>query len=467
MLSQFTRCFAVVAAFVCMGNAFGQAIEHPENPTYRFSAADEQLLGEIQFGAFQYFWKEVGDPVPIVRDRKLGPVCSIAAVGFQLTSLPIGVERGWITRAQGEERARQILQGLIRRDDNKHLGIYLHFPDLNTGGMSHEGYELLSSTVDHALLLAGVIVAGEYFDGEVGKLASKMVHDSNWKAYAVAKNGLLSMGWKPTNPDKDMNGAGEFLDAHWSYAADEDRLIYFLAIGTPNKAHQVEPRKYYELLRPVKRFGDGEPFVVSWPGALFTYFFSHCWIDFRSAGPDNPGKVGLDQPAIDWVENSRRAVLSQRRRCLDAADKFKTFGDERWGLSACDGKTGYIVPGIRPNGADQDRWEEGTVAPYAALSAIMFAPKESLAAARAFRALKDDDGKPLVWRDPAQGGYGFADAFNLDQGFVSEDYIGIDQGPMLVAIENARTGLIWRLFAESETSKLARERLGLKPAQSE
>src|SRR5205814_9989365 len=92
------------------------------------------------------------------------------------------------------------------------------------------------------------------------------------------------------------------------------------------------------------------------------------------------------------------------------------------------------------------KWFEGTVAPYAAGTAIMFTPRESLAALRAFRALKDEHGKPLVWRDPADGGYGFADSFNLDQKFVSDDYIGIDQGPLLLGIENARTGLVWKLF---------------------
>jgi hypothetical protein len=115
----------------------------------------------------------------------------------------------------------------------------------------------------------------------------------------------------------------------------------------------------------------------------------------------------------------------------------------------------YLVQALRPNVTDRDEWHGGTIAPYAAGSAIMFAPEESLAALRAYRELKADDGRPLVWRDPDQAGYGFADSFNLDYKHVSDDNIAIDVGPMLIAIENARTALPWRLFMQSETAKRA------------
>ena len=122
------------------------------------------------------------------------------------------------------------------------------------------------------------------------------------------------------------------------------------------------------------------------------------------------------------------------------------------------------MPRILPNLANEDIWYEGTVAPYAAASSIMFLPRRSMAALRAFYALRDEAGRRLIWRDPAEGGYGFVDAFNLDQGYVSDDYIGIDQGPMLLAIENARSGLIWRLFMRHPTVRRALERLRLVPA---
>ena len=155
-------------------------------------------------------------------------------------------------------------------------------------------------------------------------------------------------------------------------------------------------------------------------------------------------------------------MLTHRQRCIEQAARFKTLASDRWGLSACSARDGYIVPEIRPNIRDEDTWFDGTVAPYAAISAIMFTPEESLAAIRAFRALKGADGKPLVWRDPKSGGYGFVDSFNIDQGFVCDDYVGIDQGPMLLAIENARTGLIWKLFMRHEAVQRALKRLRLE-----
>ncbi len=151
--------------------------------------------------------------------------------------------------------------------------------------------------------------------------------------------------------------------------------------------------------------------------------------------------------------------MTHRQRCLEHANKFKTFGGNRWGQSACAARDGYVVPHVQPNMANVDCWAKGTVAPYAAGAAIMFTPKESMAALREFRNLKNSKGKPLVWWDPADGGYGLVDCFNLDQDFASDDYVGIDHGPLLLGIENARTGLIWKLFMQSETAKRGIKRM--------
>ncbi len=460
-------------AILCAAVLAGSSISCAQEPRARqsmsapaespFSDADNALLDEVQHGCFLYFWKEVGEPAKLVRDRKKARAASSAAVGFQLSSLPIGVERGWITREQGERRALTVLRAMVSSDDNKRFGIYVHFPDRNTGGASRRGYELLASTVDHALFAAGAIVAGEYFGGEAKSLADRIVAEADWNAYAVGPRGFLSMGWKPTDR-KNMRGEGEFLSAHWSWASAEERLIYFLGTGSPTSDHALDPQLYYRLRRPVKRHADGgPPYVVSWNGALFTYFFAQCWIDYRLVESSDPGVVEAGGPDIDWRENSRRAVLTHRRRCIEQAGRYKTFAPDRWGLSPCASRGGYLVPQVQPNGRNADRWGEGTVAPYAAGAAMMFTPRESLDVLRALRNLKDDSGKFVVWRDPAAGGYGFADSFNLDQGFVSDDYVGIDQGPMLLGIENARTGLIWKLFMRSATAERSIARLKLDP----
>lgn len=461
------KALALIAAVLTSGSAaLGEdaILRSPETTAaigYRLTKADTALLDEVEHACFLYFWKEVGSPAKLVKDRKKAPVSSIAAVGFQLSSLPIGVERGWITRQEGLERARTVLRALIERDDNKKFGVYLHYPDLNTGGLSTEGFEILASTIDHALFVAGAITAATYFGGEVDGLVDRLIAETNWKAYAVEPTGFLSMGWKPDDATS-VAGPGKLLDWQWWNASDEERLICFLAVGSPKSDYAVEPQLYYRLQRPVKRHENMLPYVVSWPGALFTYFFSHCWIDYRLLRADDPSRFGVDGPRVDWFENSRRAVLTHRRRCVEQAKRFKTLAASRWGLSACSARDGYIVPEVRPNICDHDAWFEGTVAPYAAVSAIMFTPQESLAAIRAFRSLKAKDGKPLVWRDPEAAGYGFVDSFNLDQGFVCDDYVGIDQGSMLLAIENARTGLIWKLFMRHEAVRRSLERLGLE-----
>jgi hypothetical protein len=291
-----------------------------------------------------------------------------------------------------------------------------------------------------------------------------MVAEANWKAFVQRPEGTISMGWKADDPE-NMQGSGTFSKAHWSISSAEEHLIYWLAVGSPVADHAVPPEMYYKLRREVGQHENMPPFVMSWGGVLFHYFFDHCWIDYRGLGADDPRAFGVDAPRVDWFENSRRATLTHRQRCTDARDRFRTLDEHIWGLSACTSRDGSIVPHVQPNIRAEDHWHEGTVAPYAAASSIMVAPAESMAAIRAMRALRGKDGKPFAWRDPAEGGYGFVDSFNLDQDFASDDYVGIDQGPMLLAIENARSGLIWRLFMQHETSQLARERLKLATRQ--
>ena len=304
---------------------------------YELSPQDEALLDTIQRGCFQYFWKEVGSPAMLAKDKTSDTICSIAAVGFQLSSLPIGVERGWITRAQGEARASTVLRALVDRNDNKKFGIYLHFIDERTGGLpdfarTKYRYELQASTVDHALLQAGAMTAASYFGGEVARLADQIVDAANWQAMFDAKAGYLTMGWRAST-DRGVDGPGEIHANHWQWCSDEERLIYFLAVASPNEKHALDPVSYYRLKRVVKQHLKMPPYVVSWNGSLFTYFFANCWIDYRHLKSDDPSLYGEQGPGVDWFENSRRAVLTHRQRCLEASDRFPTLGRDRWGLA--------------------------------------------------------------------------------------------------------------------------------------
>lgn len=439
---------------------------------HQFNEDDKQLLTEIQRGCFEFLWKEVGDPVPVVKDRYTNDIASsLAGVGFQLSAIPIGVERGWITREQGEERARKILAGIVPRDDNKKHGIYLHYVDLNTGGMHNDPHlQVQASTVDHALLQAGAMTVSVYFGGEVQELADQLVSDANWQIYQPEKDGPISFGWRPEEKSKhDLTGDGDFRPWTWYKASAEEHLVTFLAVGAPKPEHAVDPKVYYQLERVIKQHKDLPPFAVSWGSQAFTYFFAHCWIDYGKYQADDPQAFGVDYPRIDWFENSHRALLTHRQRCLEAADQYKTFGSNRWGMSpAADlndkGDMSYIVQSIKPSMEGTDNFCGGTVTPYAAGSAIMFMPQEAVAALREFRDLKNKDGETIVWRPIEEGGYGLLDSFNLDreeqQG--TPDYLSIDDGPMILAIENARTGLIWELFMHHPAAQRAVERLKWK-----
>lgn len=476
------RLLAVGFGLACMlGQPFAQEpLSPPPNIvrsddttaalSFGFSEVQQQLLEEIQHGCFQFLWKEVGSPTPLVKDRLTDDrVSSLAGVGFQLSALPIGVERGWITRQQGQQRAEAILNAIVPRTDNKKFGIYLHYVDPNTGGMhSAEGMQVQASTVDHALLQAGAMTAASYFEGRVAELAARLVEEANWRLYQTEPDGYISFGWRPQDMQRNLNVDGAFRPWTWYNASDEERLVYFLAVGAPKAEHAVAPEMYYKLKRTVKQHDNLPPFVVSWASPAFTYFFSHCWIDYRAFGADDPQLFGVDQPRVDWVENSRRALVTHRQRCLESRDQFKTFSEHRWGMSPAadlnaEGKMSYVVQSIKPSLEGSDNFCGGTVTPYAAGSAIMFMPREAVAALAEFRNLKDSAGEYVVWHDPSQGGYGLLDSFNLDrteqQG--TPDYISIDEGPMLLAIENARTGLIWKLFMQHPAAKATVERLQL------
>ncbi|MDZ4657993.1 MAG: glucoamylase family protein [Bythopirellula sp.] len=442
-------------------------ITRSETPAYEFSAGDEKLLDQIQRGCFNYLWKEVGVPAKLAKDRRFTAVASMAGVGFQLASLPIGVERGWITREQGEERALTILRSLRDAPENRRHGVFLHFVNADTGNI-YRAWDNEISTVDHALFLAGAFPAASYFQGEVASIVEQFAKETNWKEYQRSDSGLLTFAWKP-NDRSSIKGDGEYMELEWHLATDEERLIYFMAVGAPTEEWAVDPTSYYKLERQVGQLRDMQPFVMSWNGLLFTYFFSHCYINYRDMPADDPSQFGGTGPRVDWFENSRRGTLAHRQACLDLAAKYGTFAEDRWGLSPCMAQAGdkpgwdYIVQELQPNIRKNDDLKHGTVAPYAAGSSIMFTPQESMAALRAFRDLKGEDGQPLVWRDPQQGAYAFADSFNVDQQVACDDNIAIDVGPLILAIENVRSGLIWKLFMEHEHAQRASERLKLFP----
>lgn len=499
-------CTSVVAAGCAPESVVGPAaapspistmvIEAPagvKRPPYEFSEEDSKLLDEVQRGAFNFFWLGAHPQTGLAPDRSSGPMVSVAGVGFQLSAIIVGAERGWVTRAQAEQRTLQILKVLESHAENRRFGVFYHFLDATTGGQPDTPYEHVASTVDTALFMAGAVTSSTYFGGEIKVIADRLIEECNWKAFAFPESaaeherGMIRLAWIPSDIKKPL-GTGKFTPYGWIDAGDEHRLVTFLAVMSPRKEFRIEPSAYYRLRRALGEFESTGPMAYfPWSGALFTNTFSHCWMNYAAMGPDDPAVHGVqNRPRIDWWENSRRAVALHRLKAAKNPWKFAGHSEHEWGLTASDApptkkteKATYAVPGVfpkaiadaslrpeidvpvAPSPAGRDNIGDGTFAPYGAGSAIMFEPTAAVASLRFYRSLKNADGTPMMWADPAKGGFGFRDSVNRAKKWVAPDYVAIDQGPLILAIENARSGLIWRLFHEHAFVRAGLDRLGL------
>ncbi len=465
-------------------------------PPFTFSPEDEQFLDQVQRGVLNYMLAHASEH-GMVPDRTSKPVITVAGLGFQLAAIPVFVERGWLPREQARDMTLRILRGLTARPEIRKEGLFQHFFDARTLGLHTAALEHVVSTIDSALLLGGVIVASQYFGGEIASIGDRLVHEANWRFFVDPSGarphdrGFISLGWKPASLD-DPNGPGELLPYRWIDAGCEHRLVTFLAVAAPNPDFTIPPRTYYRLRRQVGEYstphGSTGPFVwFPWSGALFVSQFSHMFLDYSAMGPDEPSRFEVVQrPRVDWWENSRRTNILHRLKALENPRGLATLGRDAWGLTASDYARGYLVAGVFPRlaemvGAEPDRdyatylpedaWGDGTLAPYAAASAIMFEPTHALAALRHYRRLaQTTPGLERLWSDPATGGFGFADAFNLrgpdGTPWVAGEHLAIDHLPMVIAIENARSGLVWRLFHDHPIVKAGLERLGLERSRS-
>lgn len=440
-------------------------------PPFVFSPEDESLLDEIELGAFNFLWKAADPSTGLVPDRNSKPeVASIAGVGFALSALPVGVERGWISRNQGADRAMLILSSLSRHPEIQKAGFFQHFLNASDATLHRSELEHVVSTIDSALLFCGVLTASQYFQGEVRVAADRLFQNADFRFFVNDKEpeewkrGFVSLGWKPDSL-KDAAGSGRILPYYWLDSGCEHRLVTLLGVCAPLESHRLDPATYYRLRRTLGTYNDIGPVVwFPYSGALFVNQFSHCWVNYAAKGLDDPAAFGYPSDRrvrVDWWENSRRMVRLHREKAIENPRKLPTLGENAWGLSASDCPAGYCVPGVFPNAAPmpgarpkldyatehpKDNFGDGTIAPYAAATSVMFEPRLAIDALRYYRSLKVGGASSSLWSDPRAGGYGFADAFNLGDSWIAPDYVAIDQGPMLLAIENARTGLIWRTF---------------------
>jgi hypothetical protein len=407
-------------------------------PTKTLSRADKLFLDDLERRSFQYFWEQ-GDPhTGLVPDRARidgsaldidhQDAASIAATGFGLTALCIGAERGWITRSAARERTRNTLEFFANRAFQQH-GWFYHWLDAKTG---ERRWRSEVSSIDTALLLAGVLTARQYFndDPPIQQLASRIYErvDFRWMLNGHAL--LLSHGWKPETG---------FLKPRWD-TYSEDTILYLLAIGSPT--HPISPASWYALWRDRYRY-EGFAYFTTIGVPIFMHQYAHAWVDYRDRRESKGDR-------IDYFENSVKATLAHRAFCMNLAHDFPAFGPNLWGISASDSAKGYLAWGGPPRDPEID----GTVVPSAAGGSLMFTPGLALAALRTMRE---------KYGDRIYGKYGFVDAFNPKTSWIDSDVIGINIGIILLSAENAVTGNVWRWFMRNPEPVRAMRLSGLAP----
>jgi hypothetical protein len=404
--------------------------------SYEPTPQDKAFLDDLQRRAFRFF-DEQADPITgQVRDRARTDgtthdeahrdVASIAATGFGLTGLCIAAERGWLPREEAERRARATVQHLAEKMPHER-GWFYHFVNARTGAREWKS-EL--SSIDTALLMAGVLTVRQCFDADrdLVRFVDVVYRRIDFKWMLNGDPNLLSMGWKPESG---------FLDARWKHYC-ELMILYLLAIGSPTQP--IPGDAWYAWERPTMKF-DGFTYISS-ADPLFVHQYSHAWVDFRGRRERRP-------PRIDWWENSIVATRAHRAFCRTLSKKFpRSFFGDIWGISASDGPGGYHAWGGPPPIGPLD----GTVVPCAAGGSLMFTPEITLLA---LKTMKEKFGAKIYGR------YGFTDAFNPTIDWVGPDVLGIDLGITLLSAENLVTGGVWKWFMQNPEIVTAMEKVGL------
>ena len=396
----------------------------------------------LQQEAFGYFLHETSPVNGLVIDKTAPDwPASIAATGLALAAYPVAVERGFMSRAAAVERTLKTLrffwnspQGPEPEATGYH-GFYYHFLDMRTG---RRVWQCELSTVDSAFLLAGALTAGTYFDGktadeqDIRTLADELYQRADWQ-WAQNNGDTVTHGWKPESG---------FLKYRWE-GYDEAMLLYILGLGSPT--HPL-PESSYAAWASTYEWKRCYDFDYLYAGPLFTHQLSHLWIDFRGIRD-----AFMRAKGIDYFENSRRATYVQQQYAIDNPLKFTGYCACCWGISASDGPGpdclkvngimrqfyDYIGRGV-PYGPD-----DGTLAPWAVVASLPFAPEIVLPVIDHFiHQLKLKSANP----------YGFKATFNLTHpeksckpcGWESPWHYGLNQGPIVLMIENYRTGLLWQ-----------------------
>ena len=399
--------------------------------------SDAEFLDLVARKTFDYFL-EATYPNGLTRDRVStgsapDDIASVAASGFYLSALTVGAERGWMSRGDGETRALTTLQTLTSGTPTEH-GFFHHF--LNADGTPSSVPFPEVSSIDTALCIAGALQAGEYFGGQAKTLAEALYRRVEWD-WMLDANLIMHQGW---TPQSGLFGSyGSFSEAI---------LLYLLGVGSPT--HPISAEAFYAFARPKGAYG-GPDFVFTEGGQLFVYHYPTAWFDFRNTA---------DALGVNWWQNAIEAVRANQRFAIN--NPAFGYGQYVWGLTSSDGP--YATPqnpyGYQGYGAQPAYYNthDGTIAPTGIGGSIALAPDIALPSLKQLYTVYGDQ----IWQ-----AYGFVDAFNPNLGWADAYYLSIDQGPILLMLENYRAGTIWRTFMQnpSVVRTLARARFsGYVPA---
>lgn len=416
---------------------------------------DEDLIDRLQHAAFGWLLGSVNPLNGLVSDNSdNGAPSSIAVVGFALSCWPVGVARGWINRERAIALTLATLQFFAKADQSSdsaeigHKGFFYHFLDMQDG---KRVWNCELSVIDSALLLAGCEMAACYFDAdtpdeaEIRDLARALLAAVDW-TWALDHRGTLSQGWHPDTG---------FIRYDWE-GYSEALILYALALASDD--HPI-PRQSYQAWRLTYQREQIYGQDVLYAGPLFIHLFSHIWLDFRDIHD------GFNrQSGISYFENTARIVQVQSEYARRNPRGFQGYSAHCWGVTACDGPTGPMETaddigrhflGYAARGAPYGP-DDGTLAGWAGAATLPFAPTSSMRALRT-----------MIGRYPGMLREGrFLGAFNPSlpgkgpEGWVSPRIYGLDQGLLVLMIENHRSGMIWELMRGSPVCARGLRRAG-------
>jgi len=405
------------------------------SPVELLKLDDEALLEAVARQTFRFFWEGAEPASLMARDRTTtdkdpsDDLVAVGGTGFGVMALVVAVARGWVTRADALSRLGHMIA--VLEGAERHHGAYPHFLHGRTGktipfGPKDNGGDL----VETALLMMGLLAARQYFseDEAIAGRITALFDDVDWDFY---RNGddVLYWHWSP-NHGWAMN--------HSIRGWNETLIVYVLAAGA--RHHGIDASVYEEGFCESGDYRNGKQYGgVTLPlgpdggGPLFFAHYSFCGLDPH----------GLSDSHADYWQQNVAQVLANRAHCIANPGGFKGYGPDCWGLTASDDPSGYDAHA--PNN------DNGTISPTAALASFPYAPEASMAALRHFLSAHGDK----IW-----GRFGFTDAFNETRDWWAKTFLAIDQGPIVVMMENYRTGLLWKLFMAAPEVQAGLKKLG-------